>query len=181
LILSSPGGSTADWLQGAIRGSLIFSWLPKAFLIIAMVLALLWGPLQRTKLGLSIYAIGSDELAAFRSGISIGPTKVAAYAICGLFCAFGGLSLAALTGIGEPVPGPYLMASIAAVVLGGVVLGGGKGGLLGPLLAVFVLRIIRTLLTLMAVDPNVTTIVEGVIMVGVVMLGTALTLKGTRK
>ena len=180
LILSSPGGSTADWLQGAIRGSLIFSWLPKAFLIIAMVLALLWGPLQRTKLGLSIYAIGSDELAAFRSGISIGPTKVAAYAICGLFCAFGGLSLAALTGIGEPVPGPYLMASIAAVVLGGVVLGGGKGGLLGPLLAVFVLRIIRTLLTLMAVDPNVTTIVEGVIMVGVVMLGTALTLKGTR-
>lgn len=181
LILSSPGGSTADWLQGAIRGSLIFSWLPKAFLIIAMVLALLWGPLQRTKLGLSIYAIGSDEVAAFRSGISIGPTKVAAYAICGLFCAFGGLSLAALTGIGEPVPGPYLMASIAAVVLGGVVLGGGKGGLLGPLLAVFVLRIIRTLLTLMAVDPNVTTIVEGVIMVGVVMLGTALTLKGTRK
>jgi ribose transport system permease protein len=181
LILSSPGGSTADWLQGTIRGSLIFSWLPKAFLIIAMVLALLWWPLQRTKLGLSIYAIGSDELAAFRSGISIGPTKVAAYAICGLFCAFGGLSLAALTGIGEPVPGPYLMASIAAVVLGGVVLGGGKGGLLGPLLAVFVLRIIRTLLTLMAVDPNVTTIVEGVIMVGVVMIGTALTLKGTRK
>ena len=181
LILSSPGGSTADWLQGTIRGSLIFSWLPKAFLIIAMVLALLWWPLQRTKLGLSIYAIGSDGLAAFRSGISIGPTKVAAYAICGLFCAFGGLSLAALTGIGEPVPGPYLMASIAAVVLGGVVLGGGKGGLLGPLLAVFVLRIIRTLLTLMAVDPNVTTIVEGVIMVGVVMIGTALTLKGTRK
>ena len=180
LILSSPGGATADWLEGAIRGSFIFSWLPKAFLIIAIVSALLWGPLQRTKLGLSIYAIGSDELAAFRSGISIGPTKVAAYAICGLFCAFGGLSLAALTGIGEPVPGPYLMASIAAVVLGGVVLGGGKGGLLGPLIAVFVLRIIRTLLTLMAVDPNVTTIIEGVIMVGVVMLGTALTLKGTR-
>ena len=181
LILSSPGGATADWLEGAIRGSFIFSWLPKAFLIIAIVSALLWGPLQRTKLGLSIYAIGSDELAAFRSGISIERSKVAAYAICGLFCAFGGLSLAALTGIGEPVPGPYLMASIAAVVLGGVVLGGGKGGLLGPLLAVFVLRIIRTHLTLMAVDPNVTTIVEGVIMVGVVMIGTALTLKGTRK
>ena len=181
LILSSPGGATANWLEGAIRGSFIFSWLPKAFLIIASVSALLWGPLQRTKMGLSIYAIGSDELAAFRSGISIGRTKVAAYAICGLFCAFGGLSLAALTGIGEPVPGPYLMASIAAVVLGGVVLGGGKGGLLGPLIAVFVLRIIRTLLTLMAVDPNVTTIVEGVIMVGVVMLGTALTLKETRK
>lgn len=180
LILSSPGGATADWLEEAIRGAFLFSWLPNAFLIIVIVSALIWLPLRRTKLGLSIYAIGSDELAAFRSGISVGRTKIAAYAICGLFCAFGGLSLAALTGIGEPVPGPYLMASVAAVVLGGVVLGGGKGGLLGPLIAVFVLRIIRTLLTLMAVDPNVTTIVEGVIMVGVVMLGTALTLKGTR-
>ena len=180
LILSSPGGATAEWLEGAIRGSFLFAWLPKAFLIIVIVSVLIWAPLRRTKLGLSIYAIGSDELAAFRSGISVGRTKIAAYAICGLFCAFGGLSLAALTGIGEPVPGPYLMASVAAVVLGGVVLGGGKGGLLGPLIAVFVLRIIRTLLTLMAVDPNVTTIVEGVIMVGVVMLGTALTLKGAR-
>lgn len=180
LILSSPGGATADWLEGAIRGYFLFAWLPKAFLIIVLVAAVIWAPLQRTKLGLSIYAIGSDERAAFRSGISVGHTKIAAYAICGLFCAFGGMSLAALTGIGEPVPGPYLMASVAAVVLGGVVLGGGKGGLLGPLIAVFILRIIRTILTLMAVDPNVTTIVEGVIMVGVVMLGTALTVKGAR-
>ena len=54
LILSSPGGATADWLEGAIRGSFIFSWLPKAFLIIAIVSALLWGPLRRTKLGLSM-------------------------------------------------------------------------------------------------------------------------------
>lgn len=181
LILSTPGGATADWLEGAIRGLFLFSWLPKAFLIIAIVVALIWAPLRRSKLGLSIYAIGSDEVAAFRSGVSVGRTKIMAYAICGLFCAFGGLSLAALTGIGEPVPGPYLLASVAAVVLGGVVLGGGKGGLLGPIIAVFILRIIRTILTLMAVDPNVTTIVEGVIMVGVVMLGTALTLKGARQ
>jgi ribose transport system permease protein len=181
LILSSPGGATADWVEAAIRGVFLFSWLPKALVIIAVVALLIWAPLRRTKLGLSIYAVGSDERAAFRSGVSVGRTKVAAYAICGVFCAFGGLSLAALTGIGEPVPGPYLLASVAAVVLGGVVLGGGKGGLLGPIIAVFILRIIRTILTLMAVDPNVTTIVEGVIMVGVVMLGTALTVKGARR
>ena len=75
------------------------------------------------------------------------------------------------TGIGEPIPGPYLMASVAAVVLGGVVLGGGRGGLLGPILAVFVLRLVRMDLTLLSVDPNVTTIVEGTIMVVVVMFG----------
>ena len=68
----------------------------------------------------------------------------------------GGLSLTMSTGIGAPIPGPYLLASVAAVVLGGVVLGGGRGGLVGPIVAVFVLRLVRTDLTLLAVDPNVT-------------------------
>ncbi len=179
LILETPGGNTADWLEAATRGSLL--GLPQALVVMALAIALVWLPIRRSKLGLSIYATGSDELAAFRSGVAVGRTKILAYGLCGLFCAMGGLSLAALTGIGEPVPGPYLMASVAAVVLGGVVLGGGKGGLLGPIIAVFILRIIRTILTLLAVDPNVTTIIEGVIMVGVVMLGTAVTLRGARR
>ncbi|MBT8419069.1 MAG: ABC transporter permease [Silicimonas sp.] len=180
LILETPGGRTADWLRGIIRGGLWFDGLPKALLLMAFCVAAIWMPIRRTKLGLSIYATGSDERAAFRSGVAVGQTKIAAYGICGLFCALGGLSLAALTGIGEPVPGPYLLASVAAVVLGGVVLGGGKGGLIGPIIAVFILRIIRTILTLLAVDPNVTTIIEGTIMVGVVMLGTAATMRGRR-
>jgi ribose transport system permease protein len=56
-------------------------------------------------------------------------------------------------------------------VLGGVTLGGGKGGLIGPIVAVFILRLVRSDLTLLAVDPNVATIIEGTIMVIVVMLG----------
>lgn len=181
LILNSPGGATADWLEASIRGFFLVEGLPKAMLIIAIAIGVVWLPIRHSKLGLSIYATGSDELAAFRSGVSVGRTKIAAYGLCGLFCAMGGLSLAALTGIGEPVPGPYLLASVSAVVLGGVALGGGKGGLLGPLIAVFILRIIRTILTLMAVDPNVTTIVEGTIMVVVVMLGTWATTRGAKR
>ena len=73
-----------------------------------------------------------------------------------------------------------MLASVAAVVLGGVVLGGGRGGLLGPIIAVLILRIVRTDLTLLAVDPNVTIIIEGTIMVGVVMLGTIATLRSAR-
>jgi ribose transport system permease protein len=181
LIMETPGGSVTGWLSAATRGAFGIDLLPQALVIMALCIAVVWVPIRRSKLGLSIYATGSDELAAFRSGVAVGRTRILAYGICGLFCAMGGLSLAALTGIGEPVPGPYLMASVAAVVLGGVVLGGGKGGLLGPIIAVFILRIIRTILTLLAVDPNVTTIIEGVIMVGVVMLGTALTLRGARR
>jgi ribose transport system permease protein len=176
LILNAPGGTVHDWLEDSIAGSLLF-WVPKALIVMAIAVALVWIPLKRSKLGLSIYAVGSDELAAFRSGVAVGWTKVAAYGVCGLFCAMGGLSLIMLTGIGEPVPGPYLLASVAAVVLGGVVLGGGIGGLLGPIIAVFILRIIRTILTLAAVDPNVTTIVEGTIMVAVVMFGAFLVMR----
>lgn len=180
LILQTPGGATTDWLQQSIRGSLI-PGLPNALLIIIVCTTIVWLPIRRSKLGISIYATGSDEQAAFRSGVAVARTKVLSYGLCGVFCAFGGLSLASLTGIGEPVPGPYLMASVAAVVLGGVVLGGGRGGLLGPIIAVFILRIVRTILTLLAVDPNVTTIIEGTIMVSVVMLGTAATLRGSRR
>ena len=105
-------------------------------------------------------------------------TRIAAYAIAGLFAAMGGLSLTMSTGIGAPIPGPYLLASVAAVVLGGVVLGGGRGGLLGPIVAVFILRLVRTDLTLLAVDPNVTAIIEGTIMVVVVMFGAFIAMRG---
>ena len=178
LIMPAPGGSVPDWLQASISGSFLIDGLPQALLLMGFLTALIWVPLKRSKLGLSIYATGSDESAAYRSGVSTGRTRIAAYGICGLFAALGGLSLPALTGVGEPVPGPYLLASVAAVVLGGVVLGGGSGGLLGPLIAVLILRIIRTILTLAAVDPNVTTIVEGTIMVAVVMLGAVLLMRG---
>lgn len=182
LILNAPGGTAAPWLKDIVVGSVgPFTWLPQALLVAGVCIAVVWIPLKRSKLGLSIYATGSDELAAFRSGVAVGRTRIAAYAVAGFFAALGGLSLTALTGIGEPVPGPYLLASVAAVVLGGVVLGGGRGGLLGPIIAVFILRLIRLMLTLMAVDPNVTTIVEGTIMVAVVMLGGFLTLRGQRR
>ena len=179
LILPAPGGAAAAWLKGLIIGPLLVPWLPKTLILIGFCLCVVWLPLKRSRLGLSLYAIGSDELAAFRSGIAVARTRILAYAIAGLFAAMGGLSLTMSTGIGAPIPGPYLLASVAAVVLGGVTLGGGRGGLLGPIVAVFVLRLVRTDLTLLALDPNVTTIVEGLIMVAVVMLGAYLATRGT--
>lgn len=178
LILNAPGGSATPWLRGMIAGPFLFDWLPRSFVFMTVCIALVWIPLRRSRLGLAIYAIGSDELAAYRSGVSVGRTRVVAYAICGLFAAIGGLTLTLSTGNGEPIPGPYLMASVAAVVLGGVVLGGGKGALLGPIVAVIILRLVRMDLTLMQVDPNVTTIVEGSIMVVVVMVGGVMAYRG---
>ncbi|MDW6023752.1 ABC transporter permease [Mesorhizobium sp. BAC0120] len=186
LVLEAPGGAAAEWLKALIVGTVpipgvpeaITAWIPKALVLLIVCLGIVWIPLKRSRLGLSIYAIGSSELAAFRSGVPVASTKIIAYALGGLFAAMGGLSLTMSTGIGAPIPGPYLLASVAAVVLGGVTLGGGRGGLVGPIVAVFILRLVRTDLTLLAVDPNVTTIIEGVIMVVVVMLGAFIAMRG---
>ena len=172
LILNAPGGGAALWLRSIAAGGMPgVPWLPRGVVFLAIVTALIWLPIRRARLGLRLYAIGSDAMAAFRSGIPVGQTRIIAYAICGLFAALGGLSLTMATGIGEPIPGPYLLASVAAVVLGGVVLGGGRGGVLGPILAVVILRTVRLDLTLLSVDPNTAAIIEGSIMVGVVMFG----------
>jgi ribose transport system permease protein len=186
LILSSPGGAAAEWLKALIVGAVrlpgvpneITDWIPKALVLLIVCIGAVWIPLRRSKLGLSIYAIGSNSLAAFRSGVAVDRTKIAAYALAGLFAAMGGLVLTMSTGIGAPIPGPYLLASVAAVVLGGVTLGGGRGGIVGPIVAVFILRLVRTDLTFLSVDPNVTTIIEGTIMVAVVMLGALLAMRG---
>ncbi|MCP4381312.1 MAG: ABC transporter permease [Hyphomicrobiales bacterium] len=186
LVLKAPGGAAADWLKALIIGTVaipgvptgITDWIPKALVLVIVCLGVVWIPVRRSRLGLSIYAIGSDSLAAFRSGVPVNRTRVAAYALGGLFAAMGGLVLTMSTGIGAPIPGPYLLASVAAVVLGGVTLGGGVGGLVGPIVAVFILRLVRSDLTFLSVDPNVATIVEGTIMVVVVMLGALVAMRG---
>ncbi len=186
LILESPGGGVAPWLRKLIVGGVtipgipvgLTEWIPKSLIFLLVCTALIWVPIRRSRLGLMLYAIGSDHLAAFRSGVPVGRTRIIAYALSGLCAALGGLAVTMSTGIGEPIPGPYLLPSVAATVLGGVTLTGGKGGLLGPILAVFILRLVRLDLTLLSVDPNVSTIVEGTIMVVVVMLGGLVAIRG---
>lgn len=177
LVMGTPGGAAADWLKDLISGSIGSEWIPKALIVLLVVVGVVWLPLRRSRLGLSIYAVGSDRLAAFRGGVGVSRTKVAAYAFTGFFAAAGGLALTMSTGIGTPIPGPYLLLSVAAIVLGGVSLAGGRGGIVGPIVAVFILRLVRTDLTFMGVDPNYTTVVEGAIMVSVVMVGALLTLR----
>jgi ribose transport system permease protein len=180
LVLDHPGGGAADWVKGTVNGSILSDWIPRALVVLVVVVGAIWIPLRRSALGLSLYATGSDRLAAFRSGVSVGRTKVVAYALTGLFCAFGGLAITASTGAGSPVPGPYTLQSVAAIVLGGVSLAGGRGGLVGPILAVFILQLVRTDLTFLGINSNLSTAVQGVILIGVVLFGSLLTLRRVR-
>lgn len=172
LVLRTPGGDSADWLGNLILGSVGNEWIPKAAVVLFVVVGVIWIPFRRSRLGLSLYAVGSNQVAAFRSGVSIARTKVIAYMLGGLFAAMAGLSITASTGIGQPVPGPYTLLSVAAVVLGGVSLAGGRGGVLGPIIAVVVLSLIRTDMTFLRWDTNYAVVAQGIILVGVVMVGT---------
>jgi ribose transport system permease protein len=180
LVLRTPGGESAGWLRQAILGSAGVDFLPRAAVTLIVIVAIIWLPLRRSRLGLSMYAVGSNRLAAFRSGVSVGRTKVAAYMFGGLFAALAGLSLTASTGIGTPVPGQYTLQSVAAVVLGGVSLAGGRGGVFGPLVGVVILQLIRTDMTFLRFDTNLATVAQGAILIGVVMVGSLIQMRRAR-
>ena len=78
------------------------------------------------------------------------------------------------------MPGSYTLQSVAAIVLGGVSLAGGRGGIVGPMIAVVVLALIRTDLTFLGVNPNLSTAVQGVILIGVVMFGSLVAMRKVR-
>ncbi len=180
LVRGAPGGGAAKWLKDLVVGPIGNEWIPKAAIVMVVAVAIVWIPVARSSLGLSIYAIGSNRLAAFRSGVAVGRTRILAYVLTGLLAALAGLSLTASTGIGTPVPGPYTLMSVAAVVLGGVSLAGGQGGAFGPIIGVVVLQLIRTDMTFLNVDTNLATVAQGVILIGVVMFGSLIQMRRMR-
>jgi ribose transport system permease protein len=181
LVLKTPGGAAAQWLKDLVTGALGNEWIPRGAVVLIIIVALIWIPIRRSRLGLSIYAIGSNRLAAFRSGVPVDRTRLVAYMLTGLFAALGGLALTASTGIATPVPGPYTLLSVAAVVLGGVSLAGGRGGVFGPIVAVAILQLIRTDMTFLRVNTNLAVVLQGVILIGVVMFGSLIQIRRSRQ
>jgi ribose transport system permease protein len=172
LILAKPGGGAPDQFLELSSGNLFTPWIPNGLLLLIVVVALVWVPLKVGRLGLALYAVGSDRTAAFRRGVRVGPTRVFSYALGGFFAACGGLALMMSTGIGSPLAGTiYTLSGISAVVLGGVSLAGGRGGLTGPIVAAFILTLVPADLILTGTDPNLGQVIQGVLLVLVVMAG----------
>jgi ribose transport system permease protein len=92
--------------------------------------------------------------------------------LSGLFSGAGGLALTMTTGIGSPLSGTYYtLSAVSAIVLGGVSLAGGRGGMLGPMAAAFVLALIPSDLIFLGIDPNYGQVIQGTLIVLVVMVG----------
>lgn len=176
VVLSTPGGGAPTAFQNLTTEANLWQWIPNGLLVLAVIYAAVWLPLRRSRLGIAMYAVGSDREAAYLSGVRVARTRVAAYAVAGIFTAAAGLALTSTTGIGDPnSAGLYTLNSVAAVVLGGVALSGGRGGLIGPVAAAFILSLIVAILVFLGVDSSFSQVIQGGAMVLVVMAGGLLT------
>jgi ribose transport system ATP-binding protein len=125
-----------------------WSFVPFAFIgvVVLAVAGDLW--LYRTRSGLALRATGLDETSSRRLGMATGRTIFLAFVVCSVMASFAGLYSAAQVQIGSPIIGNYALYSIAAAVLGGASLAGGKGSFVGSLLAALFLTEIGNVLPL---------------------------------
>jgi len=162
--------SGSSWIQhlagsvGPIPGGVFTIGLP----------LLIWFSLRLVPLGRLLYAVGSNDTTAFSSGVNVNAVRVASYGLGGLFAGIGGLALTGLVNSANASSSTeYTLVAIAAVVLGGTPLVGGRGGLVGPLLGAFSIYLMQNLLATFAINPAYLQIVYGGILIVAVVLGGA--------
>jgi ribose transport system permease protein len=134
--------------------------------VIAMVLvyALAWVLLERTAFGRHVYAIGGNEMAARLSGVKTGRIKLGVYAISGLTAGLAAIILTGRLMSGQPNAGVgFELDAIAAVVLGGTAIAGGRGLIIGTLIGAVLLGILNNGLNLMGINPYLQDIIRGFI------------------
>jgi ribose transport system permease protein len=146
--------------------------IPGALLTIGLPL-LIWFGLRFVPFRRLLYAVGSNDATAFSSGVNVNAVRVASYGLGGLFAGFGGLALTALVSSANASNATeYTLVAMAAVVLGGTSLAGGRGGLVGPLLGAFSIYLLQNLLATFAINPAYLQIVYGgILIVAVVLAG----------
>jgi ribose transport system permease protein len=162
IILPTDGGSVPGWWVGFASAQLIGLTSP-----VWMLLALLifWWWFRATRVGIAIQATGSNEKSAFLSGVSITRVNLLTYGLSGLFAAGAALFLVTQTGAGSPTIGKdYILSSVAAAVIGGISLFGGRGGLSGTIVGAFILTIIGNLVFVLHVSSYWQPVASGVIL-----------------
>ena len=147
-------------------------WIAAAVVLFAVFIT------QQTKLGRYIYAIGGNETAAKFSGINITKVKITVYAIGGALAAIGGIIVTSRLNSAQPDAGnSYELDAIAAVVIGGTSLSGGKGTVLGTVMGALIIGVLNNGLVLLNVTPFWQQVVKG----AVILLAVIIDKLGERK
>jgi ribose/xylose/arabinose/galactoside ABC-type transport system permease subunit len=140
--------------------------VPVATVIFAAVAAILIFVLRQTRFGHYVYAIGGNVVAAAEMGVNVRRVQLAVYGLIGVCAAAAGIILIGQTATGQPQAAlGYELTAIAAVVVGGASLGGGRGGLGGTIVGVFLLGVVSNALNLFGVSPFWQPVATGTILV----------------
>lgn len=163
LILKVDGGDVSPSFSDALLvryGAVTLS------MVLTILIVLLWIWFRRTDQGLALFAVGSDARAAHLNGVRVASTTILAYAVSGGFAALAGIYRTAQVASGSPTAGQsFVILSIAAAVVGGTAIGGGRGGILGTVVGAFVLRGIADLLVFLRVSSYWSSLVQGVLLI----------------
>jgi ribose transport system permease protein len=145
--------------------------VPYSVLLFLAVILTAWVLLRYTRFGHHLYAIGGSEETARLSGVRSARALILAHVLCSLTCVLTGLFIVSRLGAGAPwvgTDGNYDLESIAAVVLGGTALTGGKGGVLGTVAGVLILALLDNLFNQLQVNTFLKDVLRGVIIIAAV-------------
>lgn len=142
IVRPSPGGNVSDTFSDLV--TMRIGWFPFASLVVLAMVAVGEFCLIRSRIGIRLYATGSRPEAAFVTGIPVARVRLLAYLFSGFMAAVAGLVIAARIGSGDPQAGSqFTLSSIAAVVIGGTSVFGGRGTLIGTLLGAMLLVLLQ--------------------------------------
>ncbi|MGP0060385.1 MAG: ABC transporter permease [Beijerinckiaceae bacterium] len=174
VILPRPGGTVPDWMQSWGSGTQIFS----PVLIILLLATAGWLAFTHTAFYGHLRLMGSDERAAYTSGVRIFIVRLGAHVISGIFAALSAICFTALISSGDPNQGTrYTLVAVTALVLGGASLAGGRGGVIGSLLGavnIYLITYVLATFSFGAVQSFVTDLCYGTILVLSLMITVAL-------
>ncbi len=157
--------SYLDFFRGDLLGIPVLIWM------LALVFAVGWVVLNRTTFGRRTFAVGGNAEAARLAGINVKRHTAYVYAVAGLCCGIAALMVVARTTSGASTNGMfYELDAIAAVVIGGTLLSGGRGTLIGTLIGVLIFTVVNSIFTQNNLETDIQNIAKGVIIVAAVLL-----------
>lgn len=165
----APKGSIPDALRFWGRGDI--GGVPTALIVWIVVIIGAVLLLRQTTYGRRLYAVGGNPSTAHLSGVSVDRIIISAYMICSFLAGVAGLMLTGYIGLADNWLGRgYELDSIAAVVVGGTVLAGGRGTVLGTVAGVLIMVILFNLVLLLNLDEEAQRIIKGLVIIGALAL-----------
>jgi ribose transport system permease protein len=174
MVVYTGGFSPQDSASAAMRWlatGFLLPGVPNAVVVWAIVGAVMVFVLTRTTFGRAVYAIGNRERAAYLSGVDTRRVVMIAFAVSGGLSAFGGVLLAGYASKAAQAMGDaYLLPAIAAVVLGGTSILGGRGSYLGTVAGVILITLLQSILSVMQMPEAGRQVIYGVVIIGMLLL-----------